>query len=197
MPETDSFAELIRRVRAGAGDAADELWRHYEPMLRREVRLRLRDPRLRQRFDENDVCQSVMASFFVRLSAGEFDFDGPEQLQGLLVKMGRNKLASQTRRQQAEKRDCRRGEALPNDSGLAVGAHASPSQVVGWRELLERARAGLTDEERQVSELRAQGQSWVDIASMLGGTADGRRMQLNRALGRLCQELGLKEDSDG
>src|SRR6202049_4135345 len=100
MPQNDSFADLIRRVRSGNADAAEELWRRYEPSLRREVRLRLRDPRLRRLFDEGDVCQSVMASFFVRAAAGQYDLEGPEQLQHLLVRMGRNKLASQTRRHQ-------------------------------------------------------------------------------------------------
>jgi RNA polymerase sigma-70 factor (ECF subfamily) len=110
MPETDPFADLMRRVRGGDADAAQELWQRFEPLLLREVRLRLRDPRLRRLFDETDVCQSVMASFFLRAAAGEYELNGPEQLQRLLVQMGRNKLASQARRHLAECRDCRRVE---------------------------------------------------------------------------------------
>src|SRR5947209_4054680 len=75
MAETDPFHDMIHRVRRGEPDGAEELWRRFEPTLRREVRLRLRDPRLRRRFDETDVCQSVMASFFVRAAAGQFDLD--------------------------------------------------------------------------------------------------------------------------
>ena len=97
MSPADSFTNLIRQVRAGDATAADTLWRRCEPVLRREIRLRLRDPRLRQRIDEDDVCQSVMASFFVRAAAGQFDLEGPEQLQHLLAQMGRNKLATQAR----------------------------------------------------------------------------------------------------
>ena len=115
----DSFSELLRRVRCGDCDAADELWRQYEPLLRREMRLRLRDPNLRQRFDEDDICQSVMASFFVRAAAGQFELEGPDQLRQLLVKMGRNKLASLTRRHTAEIRDCRNGVALP-EAGIVA-----------------------------------------------------------------------------
>jgi hypothetical protein len=41
------FRELIRRVRAGDQDAAAELVRQYEPTIRRVVRVRLTDTRLR------------------------------------------------------------------------------------------------------------------------------------------------------
>ena len=37
---------------------------------------------------------------------------------------------------------------------------------------------------------------WAEIARQLGGTPDGRRMQLTRALDRVSGELGL-EDGDG
>jgi RNA polymerase sigma factor (sigma-70 family) len=194
MAQTDDFADLIRRVRAGEAEAAAELWRRYEPMLRREIRLRLRDPRLRRSFDEDDVCQSVMASFFVRAAAGQFDLEGPGHLQRLLAEMGRHKLAGRTRRERAECRDCRRVETLPDDSGLTAGGTESPSQVVSWRELLQRFRDRLDEEERRLADLRTQGRSWADIAAMLGGTPDGRRMQLNRAIARVCQELGLEGD---
>jgi RNA polymerase sigma-70 factor (ECF subfamily) len=196
MAQTEDFADLLRRVRAGEAEAAEELWRRYEPVLRREIRLRLRDPRLRRTFDEHDVCQSVMASFFVRAAAGQFDIAGPEDLQRLLGQMGRNKLVSHSRRQHADRRDCRRVEPLPEHSGLVAGATGSPSQEVSWRELLHRFRDRLDGEELRIADFRAQGRSWADIASLLGGTPDGRRVQLNRAIARVCRELGLEGDSD-
>ncbi len=197
MPPTDAFAELLRRVRTGDGGAADELWRQYEPFLRREVRLRLRDPQLRRLFDENDVCQSVMASFFIRAAAGQFDLDGPEQLRQLLSRMGRNKLASQARRHRAQRRDYRRmGEFPGGDEALAAGAEPSPSQAVAWRELLQEFRGRLSAEEQQLADLRAEGRSWADVAAQLGGTVDGRRIQLNRAIARVSRELGLAGVND-
>lgn len=72
-----------------------------------------------------------------------------------------------------------------------ASAGASPSQVMIWRELLEKFRAGLSAEKRQFADLLADGQAWADIAAQLGGTADGRRVQLNRAVSRVSQELGL------
>jgi RNA polymerase sigma-70 factor (ECF subfamily) len=196
MAPTDAFAELLRRVRRGDPDAAEELWRRFEPLLRREARLRLRDPRLRRRFDESDVCQSVMASFFVRAAAGQFELDSPEQLQHLLLRMGRNKLATHARRHEAECRDVRRAEHLPENHAEPASPDPSPSQTVAWREVLQQFRDRLDPEERQLADLRAQGVAWADIVAQLGGTPDGRRVQLNRAIARVSAALGLVGGDD-
>src|SRR5262245_1727728 len=81
----EDFADLLRRLRAGDADAARQLVARYEPEIRRTVRIRLTDPRLRRVLDSTDVCQSVLANFFVRVSAGEFDLSQPEQLTALLL----------------------------------------------------------------------------------------------------------------
>ena len=101
MSTEPSFRELIDRIRAGDQDAATEIVRRYEPTIRRAVRFRLVDSRLGAAFDSMDICQSVLASFFVRASAGEYELDTPEQLLKLLGRMARNKLASQVRRERA------------------------------------------------------------------------------------------------
>ena len=88
------WKELIARVRSGDSRAAEEIVHKYERVIRLEVRRQLRDPGLRRVFDSMDVCQSVMASFFVRSAAGEHDLEQPEQLVRLLVVMTRHKLAN-------------------------------------------------------------------------------------------------------
>ncbi len=93
----DDFSEFIRRIRAGDQQAADELVRNYEPIIRREVRLHLEDQRLNRMLDSVDVSQSVLASFFLRATAGEYNLDEPAQLGRLLMQMARNKLASKSR----------------------------------------------------------------------------------------------------
>src|SRR5262249_44640414 len=72
MGESAAFADFIRRIRAGDDEAARELVARYGRRIGGEVRVRLRDPRLYSRFDWTDVCQSVMASFFVRAAAGQY-----------------------------------------------------------------------------------------------------------------------------
>ena len=174
-PRAQEFADFIRRIRAGDDDAARELVEHYEPIIRREVRVRLRDPRLYRRFDWADVCQSVMASFFMRATAGQFDLKQPDQLLRLLVVMTRHKLAKQERRHRAGRRDYRRLEA--GDPAHLEGqspAAPSPSRLVAGRELLDELRRRLSDEERQLADLRALGYEWAEIASQLGGTPGAR-----------------------
>jgi RNA polymerase sigma-70 factor (ECF subfamily) len=195
MLENETAGELFRRVRAGDEQAAAELVRRYEPAIRRRVRvwLRLQDPRLRRVFDSMDVCQSVLASFFVRAAAGQYDLEEPGQLIALLFRMARHKLAHQVTRQQAARRDVRRDEGSGPDAPEAADTAASPSSQVAGRELLEEFRRRLDAEERQLAERRADGRAWADIAEELGGTAEGRRKQLARALDRVAQQLGLDE----
>ncbi len=190
MSDQNAFADLLRRVRAGDQEAAADLVRRYEPLIRREVRLNLEDQRLGRVFDSMDVCQSVLASFFLRTAAGEYDLDRPEQLVGLLVKMARNKLASAARRQARQKRDHRRQAGAAGLERVAARGD-SPSELVAGRELLQRFHALLDGEERQLVELRGQGLAWADIAERLGGNAQARRMQLARAIERAGKELGL------
>jgi RNA polymerase sigma-70 factor (ECF subfamily) len=190
MSEGTTFAEFIRRIRAGDDRAAQELVERYEPVIRREVRLRLKDPRLNRRFDWTDVCQSVLASFFVRAASGQYDLEEPGQLLKLLVAMTRNKLANQARLHGAGRRDYRRLETHdPADLEARAIPQPSPSRMVAGRELLEEFRRCLSDEERVLVDLRAQGYEWPEIAARLGGTPQARRKQFARALDRVDQQL--------
>ena len=194
MPDDPAFADLMIRVRRGDAQAAEQLFRQFQSQLRLEVRLRLRDPRLRQRIDEDDVCQSVLLSFFVRVRLGEYDVATPGELVRLLAGMARNKVAAQARRHAAECRDFRRTEGLAGAKAVGV-ADASHSQVVSGEELLREARARLSEEEQIIANLRADGRSWAEVAQELGGTADARRMQLQRAADRVAQELDPEHDN--
>jgi RNA polymerase sigma-70 factor (ECF subfamily) len=196
MADDEGFDDFIRRIRAGDDQAAAELVRRYEPLIRREVRLRLEDRALARVFDSMDICQSVLASFFVRTAAGQYDLDQPPQLLKLLVTMARNKLASAARRQHRQRRDSRRVTGGGEELNELAAATPSPGDVAANRELLERLRGRLSADERQVAELRGQGMTWEEIAERLGGTAAGRRMQLARAVDRVTRELGLDEGGD-
>src|SRR5262245_19913562 len=190
----DEFGDFLARIRAGDAAAAEELVRRYETTIRVAVRVRLTDPALRRHFDSVDVCQSVLASFFVRAAAGQFDLGGPQDLIGLLVRMAQNKVAMQARHHHSQRRDSRKqagGDAL---EGL-LGGDPGPERVAAGRELLEAVRGRLSDEERHLADLRGQGKTWPEIAEEVGGNAVALRKQLTRALDRVAEELGL--DSGG
>jgi RNA polymerase sigma-70 factor (ECF subfamily) len=172
MPDDPTFAEFIRRIRGGDAQAAAEL---------------------RRLFDSVDISQSVLASFFLRAATGQYELEQPAQLVKLLVGMTRNKVAFQARKQRALRRDNRRQEVLDPQTCDVAATDPSPSQVIADRELLETFRQRLSAEERQLADLRAQGHDWAEIAALLGGTAQARRKQLERAVDRVAKDLGLGE----
>ncbi|MGF1578529.1 MAG: RNA polymerase sigma factor [Gemmataceae bacterium] len=192
-----SFAELIKRVRSGDQDAASDLVKRYEPAIRRAIRFRLTDARLGAVLDSMDICQSVMASFFLRAATGQFELEEPSQLQKLLVAMARNKLAMKARSEQAQKRDNRRlvGGNVEDQGVAATGA--SPSQAVSAKEMIQEAYKRLSDDERQIVELRNQGMEWSDIAKQLQASPEALRKKLGRALDRIAQELGVDDGMEG
>jgi RNA polymerase sigma factor (sigma-70 family) len=192
-----NFGEFIDRIRAGDQRAAQELTVRYEPVIRREVKMRLRDPRLFSQVEWTDVCQSVMASFFARAATGQYDLHHRDQLVRLLVVMTRHKLSKQCRRQRADRRDYRRLEAgADRILDGRPGEQASPSRIVAGRELLEVFRRQLSQEERQIADLRGQGCDWAEIAAQLGGSAEARRKQLSRALDRIERTLEESASAD-
>jgi RNA polymerase sigma factor (sigma-70 family) len=194
-PDT-SFCALVQRVRAGESDAAAELVRTYEPEIRRAVRVWATNPRMGRVLDSMDICQSVLANFFVRAAAGQFDLERPEQLLGLLVKMAKNKLRDYWRKETAERRDVRRrpgGDAEVLEG--VPGCQATPSRVVAGQELLQAALGRMSDAERQLAVLRGTGRTWEEIAAEAGSTPAAVRMRLTRALDRVASEMNLNEVS--
>jgi RNA polymerase sigma factor (sigma-70 family) len=192
MRETTEFAELLERVRRGDSDAASDLVRKYESAIRVAVRTRLSDPALRRQFDSMDVCQSVLASFFLRAAAGQYDLRDPAQLVALLTKMARNKLAMRARHEYRHKRDVRREVGL-GEVWLEPASHGGdPSVQVLGRDLVNRALALMDTQVREMAECRTQGMEWTEIAAQIGGTADARRKQFQRAVDRIAETLEVE-----
>jgi RNA polymerase sigma factor (sigma-70 family) len=194
---SDAFHELMSRVQAGDPDAATELIRHFEPEIRLEVRVRLRvqDGRVRRLLDSMDITQSVLASFFAGVAVGRFAPRHPKQLLALLITMTRNKLLTQVRDQRRQRRDIRRVQSIDAAAHDLPAGGASPSELVSAKELLREFRQRFSDEELKLAERRGQGQPWTSIADELGGTAEGRRKQLERAFARIARELNLDGES--
>src|SRR5262249_13652260 len=141
------FAEFLRRVRAGDEWAAVEFVRQYEPVLRLEIRLRLRDTKLRRLLEPEDLCQSGLKSFFVRGASGQYDLDSPAKLLALLRAMARNKVTKQARKHRTLRRDLRRDVSLDGGAPPVAAAGPSPSRIAIGREILDALRGRLTAEE--------------------------------------------------
>jgi DNA-directed RNA polymerase specialized sigma24 family protein len=190
MTEENDFLDLILRVRTRDEAAVAEVVRRYERALLREIRLRLRDPRLRRAFDSGDICQAVLASFFLRAASGQYELHKSEQLLRLLVVMARNKLASQARHSYVTRRD---QEALR--TGLTGGEQLfapgpGPAESVAARDFCAALLGALSEEERQLAYRRIRDDEWSQIAAELGGNPENLRKKLARALSRAARQLG-------
>jgi RNA polymerase sigma-70 factor (ECF subfamily) len=194
MDDEKTFSDLIRSVKEGNQAAAEELVRRYESAVRRAVRTRLVDARLKGILDSMDVCQSVLGSFFYRAALGQYEIERPEDLVKLLVTMARNKLADQARRLATDRRGkgmVRVGDAAEID---VAGADPTASRVVSARESLEAAWARLSADERRLAEQRALGRPWAELAAEAGTTPEALRKKHERAVSRVSKELGLELD---
>jgi RNA polymerase sigma-70 factor (ECF subfamily) len=193
MPDSPSFQDLLQRVRGGDQDAARVLVERYEPAIRRAVRFRLADARLGRVLDSMDVCQSVLASFFLRVATGQYDIAEPEQLVKLLVAMARNKLAMQARAQARQRRDYKRVQGGAVEDKQLAADDPTPSQAVSGQELLDEAERLMSADERQLVEMRQEGLGWDAIVEKVGGTPEALRKKLARAVDRVAQRLQLDE----
>jgi RNA polymerase sigma-70 factor (ECF subfamily) len=193
MAEDDDFEVMIRRVRQGDAEAAEELVRRFAPQVRRVARFRLTDPRLVRQLDSMDVCQSVLGSFFTRAALGQFDLETPQQLLALLGTMARNKVAAQARRPDVRRRDPRPFEPGADARDEPVCPAGSPSERLVSRDLLDAFRARLSPDERRLADLRSQGRVWAEVAGELGESPEALRKQLARAFDRVARELGLED----
>lgn len=189
------FLDLFDRVRQGDPQAAEELVRAYEPEIRRTIRIRMTDSQLRRLVDSADLCQSVMAAFFVRAAAGQFDVESPRDLLNLLVTMARNRVTDWVRRDRATRRDGRRDVSLDaNDLSAKefVERSPGPSSIAADRELLDRVRSRLSHDEQRLMEWRAEGWQWTEIGQALNEHPAAVRMRFTRALDRITAEFGLE-----
>src|SRR5262249_13524283 len=64
------------------------------------------------------------------------------------------------------------------------GSDPTPSRGIAARELLERVRSMLTDDERFLADQRGLGREWADIAREVGGSPGALRERVARAVGR-------------
>jgi DNA-directed RNA polymerase specialized sigma24 family protein len=129
MKEGSSFTEFIERVRSGDQQAASQLVKELEPVVRRELRFRLRDSRARLELDSMDISQSVLSNFFVRVATRQYDLEEQGDLVRLLVAMTRNKVAEKLRSQHRQRRDSRR--TVPGVEGMALAStDPTPSRVL-------------------------------------------------------------------
>jgi RNA polymerase sigma-70 factor (ECF subfamily) len=184
--ENPDFEQLLQALRRGDRQAVETLLRRYDDALRRVIRLRLRDPRLRRILDTTDICHSVIADFLARYTADPSAFQDPEELRRLLVTMALNKLRSRARK------ESRNLGSLPADVEI-LSTQTPVPEALAREEMLQAVIDRLTEDERWLVEQRMAGRKWDDLAREKGTTAAALRVKQARALARVRRELQLEE----
>jgi DNA-directed RNA polymerase specialized sigma24 family protein len=195
---TGDFAQLVTRAQQGDADAMERLLKEYGDAIQREIRFCLLDQRLRRVVGESDVFQSVIAQFALKLREGQYHFDTPSDLVGLLKTMARTHVAHLARFWQVRRRDLRKDTQLDAE-GITEPAAGDPtaSSVAARVELLEHALGHLTDRDRQILYWRQEGVTWPEIARRLTvPSPEALRKQHERALARVAKVV-YPEDSAG
>jgi DNA-directed RNA polymerase specialized sigma24 family protein len=167
--------------------------RRFEPEIHKSIRVFWINFRLQRVMDMSDISQSVLATFFRRAAAGDFQVDDAEQLLRLLSTMARNEVRDEARKHQAQRRDGRRLEVHGSEQCLDVleAAGPTPSKIVAGHELLEEFYRRLTAKERTLAQERTEGKSWAAIAAEQGSSPDAVRKKLARGCSRVARQLGM------
>lgn len=189
--ESIDIAELIRQIRSGEPAAAEQLFRYYEPEIRAEIRYRLRSSAVRRVVDSQDICQSVMFSFFLRIGAGQYEIEQPQELLQLLLKIARNKTNDAYRTQLADKRDVRRVRSLEDAKEMEEkqGQEKVIADKAEMSELLEELERKLSTQEFEIASLRRQGFQWDEIGVKLGDSPEALRKRFHRAIEKIGRTL--------
>ena len=191
MDNDDTIQEWIRRAESGDQNAATHLVNQYELELRRYIRFRLKDPRLRVLLDSLDISQSVFGRFFLALGEGRVDVTNPRQLTRLLQTMAINRVRDHARRRSAAKRS-----GLDDSDGQipaeeVVDSGPEPAERAMTYEIVDAIRSELNKDECLILDCRIDGRGWGEVAASVGSTPEAVRKRFTRAIDRAAQKLGL------
>jgi RNA polymerase sigma-70 factor, ECF subfamily len=190
MAESDSFEDLMTRLKTGDQGAATEIFDRFARRLIGLARSRL-DDRLRQKVDPEDVMQSVFKSFFRVQSDGKVDLAGWESLWALLTVITLRKCGHRVEYFHAACRNVSR-EVTPRPSSdesaasfQAIARDPTPSDAAMLTETVEQLLRELQPREQEVVTLSLQGYSVPDISQQVGRTERTVHRVLERVRKRL------------
>jgi RNA polymerase sigma factor (sigma-70 family) len=169
----DQSGDLLARWRQGDQQAAAEMFRRYADRLIALARSRL-SPELAQRFDPEDVVQSVYRSFFAGAREGCYELQRGGDLWRLLVAITLNKIHTQVRHHSTGKRAVQCERSLGSEEslfGLEVQLLAhdpSPPEAAALTDEVDQIMRRLDPVKRRIFELRLQSYDLEEIAAQVG-----------------------------
>jgi RNA polymerase sigma-70 factor (ECF subfamily) len=171
---------LLERLCHGDDQAAEQVFRTYEPYLRKVVRRQL-PARLRAKFDSLDIVQSVWADVLDGFRRAGWRFEDAEHLRAFLVKATRHRFIDRYRQHQ---RALERERPLAEGEGEA-GPGPRPSELARADDLWDKLLALCPPEHHEILRLKRQGLGAPEIATRTGLHEDSVRRVLRQLARRL------------
>lgn len=165
------FQTLLRDVRNGSNQAAEELVAKFGRQILVYVRRKLRGQAIRTKLDSVDFVQSIWGAFFAICDKVE-DIETADQLAAYLTGIARNRLASEFRKRfERLKHQVTREIALDHSLESSMVDHSrlgkSGSQLAIARETLHVMLADRPERHQQILTMRICGYDYVEIAAKL------------------------------
>jgi RNA polymerase sigma factor (sigma-70 family) len=189
MPDDNQAdSESVNELRQPATLA--DVWTTFGNQLRRRARTRLRQYGLTGQTESMDICNEVMVDLAKRTDAERLT---AEDVLSYIMRAIDNEVVDTFRTLARHCRDFRRNESTSVDDINVRGEQTSPSQVALRKEVADRVRAILGENDAVAIDMMLENYDWNEIGQRLGVKADTARMRIRRALDRARREIGLQE----
>jgi len=178
--------EFFAALRSGDPQTVEPLLNRLDPSLRRIIRSRLKDARLRSVADTSDIFQSLLKDFLFQQESPRSPSEPSAGIFAYLAAAACHKI-------QAKRRKEGRHVAGLADNFEPVSPEPSPTQRLEDRDFAEAVRDRLGEDRRRLFDLAVQGLAWTEISAIVGGNPDALRMRLRRGIASVLSELGEEE----
>lgn len=169
------------------------IWRQYGDQLRRRARTRLRQYGLTGQAESMDICNDVMADLVRRDQGRAITAD---DALAYLLRAIDNQVLDTFRTLARQCRDFRRNALTPIDEFDFSQQQSTPSQVALRREVLDKIRSMLDEQDALAINLMLENRSWEEIGAQLGIKPDTARMRVRRGLERVRKDIGVGKETD-
>jgi RNA polymerase sigma factor (sigma-70 family) len=182
---------LLEKLSTGDDEAAEHIFRNYEPYLRMVVRRHL-SPEMRSKFDSIDVVQSVWVHLLKSFRDADRRFTDVNHLRAFLVQITRHRLIDRLRRLRPSLEHERPLEGAGLEDLLAT-ENPQPADIVQADELWEQLLELCPPAHQEILRLKREGALTGEVAARTGLNEGSIR----RILSTLSKRLDRQRKKEG
>jgi RNA polymerase sigma-70 factor (ECF subfamily) len=172
MAQTDAFADLMARLRAGDETAAADVFHRFARRLIGLARSHL-DSLLRAKVDPEDVMQSAFKSFFAHEAERPYALEDWDSLWGLLACITVRKCGHRLEHFRTARRDLGREVPAPGSAEESratwqlLAREPTPMEAMILAETVQGLMQDLGERDRQILQLSLQGHGVGEVSAQV------------------------------